>query len=210
MADLWIYNDSDNASPLYMQLLGEVSLGDPCAPLANCGGVCVDVQLDVNNCGSCFNACPVDPHGTSACEAGSCSLTCEAGYEPVGDSCEPVVSQTPLEMLQDLIDFFDQSVEDGTLVGYGPGASAEHRLFTFGSMLEKAKDLWIDMRFDEACGQLRVAQMRTDGRYIFGGVTDFVVGESSYTLNEEILAVMAVIAEEYPDVNCEPRSLPPR
>ena len=204
MADLWIYNDSDNASPLYIQLLGEVSLGDPCSPLANCGGVCVDTQNNVENCGSCFNACPADPHGTSACEAGSCSLTCEVGYEPVGDSCEPIVSQTPLEMLQDLIVFFDESVADGTLVGYGPGASADHRRDALGNMLDEAEALLVAMELDQACGQLRSIEIKCNGRLIFNGPLDFVAGEASYAVNESILAIMEAIATEYPDVNCEP------
>ena len=206
MADLWIYSDSDTPA-LYIQLLGEVSLGDPCAPLANCGGVCVDTQNNVENCGSCFNACPVEPHGTSACEAGSCSLTCEVGYEPVGDSCEPIVSQTPLEMLQDLIAFFDKSVELGTLVGLGPGASADHRRDAFENMLDEAEELLVAMELNEACGQLRATQVRTDGGYPFIPPWDFVAGEATYALSDGLLEIMEAIAETYPGVNCEPQHI---
>lgn len=183
MADMWVYNNSDNASPgLYMQLLGEGSFGDPCPGLTNCGGLCVDTQNDVNNCGGCWMACTAPENGAATCEAGGCGFVCDEGYEAVGDECVLIVVESdPLAMIGDIIDFFEASRADGTLVGLGPGASGEHRADAMGAMLEEAEALIAAEDWDEACGQVRAVYARTDNSF---PPPDFVAGENTYALAE--------------------------
>ncbi|MCZ7678597.1 MAG: hypothetical protein M5U28_07430 [Sandaracinaceae bacterium] len=57
-----------------------------------------DLSRDMLNCGSCGNACPVDPdNAASLCESGGCILRCDSGFEDcngeVADGCEAVLSK---------------------------------------------------------------------------------------------------------------------
>jgi hypothetical protein len=47
--------------------------------LAN--GCEVSLGTDVNHCGACGNSCPVRPHASTACQNGSCTFMCDAGWE---------------------------------------------------------------------------------------------------------------------------------
>ncbi|MBI4705478.1 MAG: hypothetical protein HY744_30660 [Deltaproteobacteria bacterium] len=49
----------------------------------NCGGKCVDTQLDPAHCSGCSKACP---QGQS-CSAGVCVLACAGGTTKCGDKC---------------------------------------------------------------------------------------------------------------------------
>jgi hypothetical protein len=84
---------------------------DPCAANpdggpADCQGTCVagtrdcdgNLQtngcetviagLDANNCGSCGHVCTVPTNGsTTACTAGTCTFTCNSGYNVCGSQC---------------------------------------------------------------------------------------------------------------------------
>ena len=40
----------------------------------------VDGARDVNNCGTCGTVCPGGTNGAAACQAGKCTLVCNAGY----------------------------------------------------------------------------------------------------------------------------------
>lgn len=66
------------------------------APQSRCGAVCVDLQVDVANCGACANACPVRPNAASSCAAGVCRSTCLAEFGDCdGDptnGCEALLS----------------------------------------------------------------------------------------------------------------------
>ncbi|WP_405225486.1 choice-of-anchor D domain-containing protein [Lentisalinibacter sediminis] len=205
MADMWIYNSSDNAPSLYIQLMGEGIEGDPCAPLTNCYGLCVDLQTDVSNCGTCGNACgPVD-NGTVACESGECIVTCDEGYELDGDTCEPVVSESALAMLMTLIDDVDDYVADGTLFGYGPGRSADAHLKNFTRALSDASvNLLVgeEPQVQMACDLLSVWPRRCDGAWPVP--PDQLAGEMAYVVSGRIIEVMEAIGAEYPLVICEP------
>lgn len=54
-----------------------------CAPLAECGGECVDTQIDPNHCGGCDQPCGA----MEACVEGGCMLTCPRGQEVCEGAC---------------------------------------------------------------------------------------------------------------------------
>ena len=56
------------------------------APLL-CGAECVDPATSENHCGGCNIACPVVANSTSACNAGQCTFTCNAGFNKCGAGC---------------------------------------------------------------------------------------------------------------------------
>lgn len=55
----------------------------PPTPCTECDGVCVDLQADSRNCGSCGNACA----SGSLCRAGACVTTCTPGLTQCGVTC---------------------------------------------------------------------------------------------------------------------------
>jgi hypothetical protein len=87
------------------------------------------------------------------------------------------------QVMQLLDEVFDPAVENGTLMGEGPGHSGPGRLGALRNMIEAAGDL-IDAGFiDEACDQLLDAQNRCDGLF---PPPDFVTGSSAPVLFDEI------------------------
>jgi hypothetical protein len=62
----------------------------------DCGGVCLDIRNDVNNCGDCAVACPPALHADPVCMSSECGTVCQAGWsDPDGDgacdvACTPV------------------------------------------------------------------------------------------------------------------------
>jgi hypothetical protein len=99
--------------------------------------------------------------------------------------------------IQDILDFFEQSVTDGSLVGSGLGNSASGRLKALRNMLEAAGDL-IDGGFiEDACYQLQDAYDRCDGESL---PPDFVTGpalEGDDGLPQMILDLMAELGCDY-------------
>ena len=69
----------------------------------------------------------------------------------------------PSDALGTILEFFDQFVMDGTLVGSGPGRSAPGRLGALRNMLEAAGELLDAGLTEDACSQLLDALLRTDG-----------------------------------------------
>lgn len=72
-------NSGNYAFQVYLQ-------SDECAPLADCGGFCVDTSSDPFNCGGCFNTCGPDEFCSNAtCTCGG--PDCECSF-PVCGGCE--------------------------------------------------------------------------------------------------------------------------
>ena len=92
-----------------------------------------------------------------------------------------------------ILEFFDQSVTDGTLTGYGNGNSANNRLDSFRNQLQMASDLIEIGDIDGACVHLKVASEKCDGHF---PPPDFVVGEAATTLYNMILELMAELGCE--------------
>lgn len=53
-----------------------------------CDGECADTQNDPLHCGGC-TPCSVPDNGSATCVEGMCAFTCEPGYVPVLERCEP-------------------------------------------------------------------------------------------------------------------------
>lgn len=98
------------------------------------------------------------------------------------------VQEPPPVTIEDTLAFYDESVTAGTLVGDGPGSSANGRLKALNNMLEATGDL-IDGGYTEiACQQLLDAYKRCDG---LAKPPDFVDGEARPALADMILDLMA-------------------
>jgi hypothetical protein len=93
----------------------------------------------------------------------------------------------PAAEMAELIEFYEDSVADGTIVGYGPGNSARGRLRAFGNMLKSSSDLISAGAYDLACSQLQDALNRTDGLF---PPPDFVTGANKEELATSIIGVM--------------------
>ena len=102
----------------------------------------------------------------------------------MGVSDEP----EPGEVMADLIESVQASVDAGTLAGNGPGGSAGGRLKAFQNMLNAANDLIEDGEYALACEQLQATRDRADGIH---PPPDFVVGPARAEVEAMIAEVMA-------------------
>jgi uncharacterized delta-60 repeat protein len=94
-----------------------------------------------------------------------------------------VVEIPPEQQIQDILDFFDQSVSDGTLVGYGPGPCSARRLRALRCMIKSAGVLIKCEYYGWATMILRAVDKKTDGE---PRPPDFVAGEAVPTLNQMV------------------------
>lgn len=104
----------------------------------------------------------------------------------VGISTEPGTS----EQMAEVLEFFDESVEEGTLVGEGAGRSAQNRLDALQNMLEEAGRRIDDGLYDEARAQLVDAYKKCDGQT---PPPDFVTGAAVAELAERIQELIAAL-----------------
>ena len=105
---------------------------------------------------------------------------------------------SPAEQIQYILDFIDDSVNNGNLSGSGPGKSAEGRFKAFVNMLESIDGFIEDENFFQAYQQLDGTYNRTDGQK---SPPDFVSGDAASELAELILTLMESIDSEYPGSN---------
>lgn len=91
------------------------------------------------------------------------------------------------EEINDIIDFFDTSVEDGSLEGTDSGSSSRGRLMGLRNMLNTARNLINRGNINGACQQLQNAYLRTDGKF---PPPDFVKGDAAENLAKMILDLM--------------------
>ncbi len=102
-----------------------------------------------------------------------------------------VIVIPPSQQIQDILDYFDASVTDGTLVGYGPGNSASKRLNALHNMIESASDLINAGNDAQAIDQLGSIAKKTDG---ISKPQDFVAGDAAAVLNTMINDLIADLA----------------
>ena len=111
---------SSNAGDVYVNIIGDGygTTACSCNPgFIDCGGICIDPSVDLNNCGACGFVCSNHPvNSIGYCEGGECGFSCLPGYELSNGECVPT-ALLPLiiEPVDLLLDF--GSVESG----YPPG-----------------------------------------------------------------------------------------
>ena len=98
---------------------------------------------------------------------------------------QPIPETDPI---QEILDFIEESVSDGTLVPVRTGPSGKGQLGALVNMIEAAGKLIKDKDIKGACGQLHAALGKTDGK---GQPPDFVKGEASVELAQMIQELMA-------------------
>ena len=94
----------------------------------------------------------------------------ENGSSTVDLSGTGIAAQLP-SYIQDIIDFFDASVANGSLVGVGQGSSAENRLNALRNMLNQASYLINAGDYEAACKQLGDALKRCND-FVQGAVAN--------------------------------------
>ena len=91
--------------------------------------------------------------------------------------------EEPIEEIEEILEFINDSVEEGTLAGDGPGNSAGNRLNALINMIEEAQRLIEAELYDEAIEQLEAAYKHADGQ---SPPPDFVTGPAVTELTERI------------------------
>lgn len=86
-----------------------------------------------------------------------------------------------------IIELSQISIEDGTLVGKGPGKSAEHRLQAFKNMLRSAEDMILNGFVKTAYTQLESIYTHMDGE---PKPDDFVEGKALIELRKMMMSLM--------------------
>lgn len=105
----------------------------------------------------------------------------------------PVIPLTPQDKIDAILDFYDDSLVDGSLVGEGPGGSKRGRAGALRGMLTDADALVDAGLFPEAADKLGGAVERTDGRspppdFVGGPAADdlaFKIGDLMVSLDQK-------------------------
>jgi beta propeller repeat protein len=100
------------------------------------------------------------------------------------------VEDPPGQQIAEILQFFDESVDAGTLVGNGPGHSGPGRLKALRNMLRAVADMIKAGNVAGACQQLQDAYKRTDGN---PRPPDFVTGPAALELAAKILDLRASV-----------------
>jgi N-acetylneuraminic acid mutarotase len=140
---------------------------------------------------------------TAVAHGPAASVICNKVYVLGGQTTFTVQSTTLVQQgtyesnpIQEILDFIEESVADGTLAGSGPGKSAQGRLGALINMIETAGDL-IEANdpnlLEDTCGQLHAALAKTDGQ---DPPPDFVTGPAAPQL-------AAMIEELMDSLECE-------
>lgn len=133
------------------------------------------------------------PTSTGLAE-GSILITSNAPDAVVTLAGDGVPGDPPSSLsVEDILIFFDESVANLTLEGYGPGNSADGRRGALRNMIKAAGDLLDDGNLADGCQQLLDAYQRTDG---LPRPPEFVTGESAPVLAGMIFDLMAKLGCE--------------
>ena len=164
--------------------------GNDCGPLTDCGGVCIDTNWDANNCGGCGNVCAGPVNGSGICVSGGCDVDCDLGYVYDGTECIPEAAD-PRDLLDDLLQFFDDGIADGTLEGTSRrwwGRAIQ--IFVMRRHLVNAIWRYEDGRYDRMCFYLDRAYLRSDG---MRSPRDFIQGPAVDDFADQILDAMFLL-----------------
>jgi len=168
---LGLYSDGSLVLPYFMDAAGSVLY-----PFAawDVSGITGTHEYFVDN----------DLEGTTM--AGG-SIIASVNLERVVYGPGPPPISPPEDPIEEILDFVDESVEDGTLSGDGPGHSGDTRLNALINMLEEAQSLIEAGLYEEACDQLWSAYRKCDGEL---RPPDFVTGDAAEVLADMILLMM--------------------
>jgi hypothetical protein len=98
-----------------------------------------------------------------------------------------IIEVPPSEQIEQILEFFDISVADGTLVGVGPGNSASNRLKALRNMLKATSYLIVGEYFEAAHEHLLDVLKKCDGQF---PPPDFVSGDAREELANRILKLL--------------------
>jgi hypothetical protein len=122
--------------------------------------------------------------------------TDNAGNEGMSDVVPFIINNgtnTPLEQIEDIIDFFDDGIASGSLSGIGIIRKvAANREKAFSNMLLQVEYLIENGYTEEACDQLNAVYNKVDGKLL---PLDFIGGSAAPELASEINALIQ-------DLNC--------
>ena len=122
------------------------------------------------------------------------SLGFVIGRDLQPDETRTVVMQAyPVPTIDGVLTFFDQSVTDGSLTGYGNGNSANNRLDALRTKIQMASDLIYIGDVDGACFHLEGVSEKCDGIF---PPPDFVDGDAVSELYDKIVELMTEIGCE--------------
>jgi hypothetical protein len=105
----------------------------------------------------------------------------ENGISTVELSGSAIAAQPPPLTIQDILNFFDTSVANGSLTGTGPGKSGENRLNAVRNMLIQVSYFLSAGNYEAACDQLGAALKRCN---------DFLQGGAQNDLMQMISGLM--------------------
>jgi hypothetical protein len=128
----------------------------------------------------------LDEDGNTVSHDFEMSAAPEEPEEPENTDCDAVLS------------FFDEVVEAGTLLGNGPGNSANGRRAALRNMIEEACSFADEELYEEACGQLTAAFKKCDG-----DDKDFVTGDAVPELAERIGSLRTGLCGDGSDTGSE-------
>jgi hypothetical protein len=136
----------------------------------------------------------------SPSSAGPAGATLQIASDDPGEPTVAVVltgtgvatEQTPAGQIEEIVEFFDISVEQGSLAGSGPGRSATGRLGALQDMLGLARELIQNGYVEEAYHLLLVVYRRVDG---MPNPPDFAGGEATQGLAGLILELMETLRD---------------
>jgi hypothetical protein len=123
----------------------------------------------------------------------SVTVTDDDGGAGVDTLQVTVIDVPPEDQIEDISEFFDDSVDSGDLWGIGPGNSANGKLKALRNMLDEAELLIDEGLISQACQQLHSIYIHVDGAT---PPKDFVAGPAAMELAVKIMMLQA-------DLGCE-------
>jgi hypothetical protein len=99
---------------------------------------------------------------------------------------DPAQSEEPEEIIEDIIDFMDAAISDGTLLGNGPRKSARGRLKALANMIFNSQALIENGDINKAMGQLQSAYKKTASE-------KFVTGPAAQELSQQIAELLDIL-----------------
>ena len=121
------------------------------------------------------------------------SLGWVIGRDLGSQNISAIMQAYPVPTIDAVLKFFDDSVADGSLKGYGHGNSANNRLNALRAKLQMASDLIDIGDIDGACIKLDVASEKCDDHF---PPPDFVAGDAVSTLYGMIVELTAELGCE--------------